>query len=62
MTSTPRTAERCKLLINEWKKKKHINQTGGINRGNQKKRFINSGIDTIDKLAKLNPKTKIQLF
>ena len=33
----------------EWKEKRHINQTGGINRGNQKKRFINSGIDTIDK-------------
>ena len=44
----------------EWKEKRHINQTGGINRGNQKKRFINSGIDTIDKLAKLNSKTKIE--
>jgi len=44
----------------EWITKRHINQTGGINRGNQIKRFIKSGIKTKDQLAKLNSKTKIE--
>ena len=43
----------------EWKAKRHLNQVGGINKINIKK-FNNGGIKTIDQLAKLNPKTKIQ--
>ena len=42
----------------EWKEKRHLNQVGGINKINIKK-FNKSGIKTIDQLAKLNPKTKI---
>ena len=49
-------SEEC---LNEWKEKRHLNQVGGINKINIK-RFNKSGVKTIDQLAKLNPKTKIE--
>ncbi len=42
----------------DWKKKRHLNQVGGINKSNIKK-FKNNGIKTIDDLGKLKPNTRL---
>jgi len=44
---------------NEWKEKKHLNQVLGSNKNNIKK-LNNAGVTNFNKLAKLDPKKKIE--